>query len=280
MGKLILCSGKIAINPFYFSLSNTSVYSIEELCFYIYENIYAIDEELFQEKLIDWLMNEVDMSQLANKLKDLIKGEYSLKDLVITILCSCDYYVEKDIKDIITVMDKIDILSGVTKLKIKADNYLLYKRYISAARIYEHVLKSKDGGTLSAKDYASVKHNLGIVYLHTISYKAAATMFLEAYLSSREEASLIQYLYALKLGNHSEEFEQAVLEYQVREDLVDKIKMTINEKIIQSKEANRYNEVEKMGSFLQEGKINEFKKGVNSIICGWKNDYRRENINE
>ena len=42
MGKLILCSSVIAKNPYCFPMTKTKVYSIEEVCYYIRNNIYMI----------------------------------------------------------------------------------------------------------------------------------------------------------------------------------------------------------------------------------------------
>ena len=46
MGKLILCSGKSTNRPYVLSIIGYRAYSIEELCYYIYNNIYSIDESL------------------------------------------------------------------------------------------------------------------------------------------------------------------------------------------------------------------------------------------
>ena len=47
MGKLILCSSVIAKNPYCFPMTKTKVYSIEEVCYYIRNNIYMMQEEVF-----------------------------------------------------------------------------------------------------------------------------------------------------------------------------------------------------------------------------------------
>lgn len=275
MSKLILCSGKLAQIPFHFSLTNTNIYSIEELCFYIKENIYVMGEELYQEELVTWLKEEVDMPVISGKLGDLIKNGHSLKDVIVSILCSSDYYEEEEIQDLIQVIDQINNLSPISKLKIKADNYLLYKKYLSAARLYEQILNNKEAATLTPKEYGSIKHNLAIVYLHTISYKVAAETFLDAYSYSREAESLTQYLYALKLGKYEDEFNQAIAEYQVNDTLVEEIIGNIGIKLLEAKETVEYKQIQKLNTFLKIGKINDFQKVANPIICQWKNEYRQ-----
>ena len=62
MGKLIECSGKIADKPYHFRLTDTNVYSIEEVCYYIYNNIYIIREQIFDKDFSMWLRNELGMT--------------------------------------------------------------------------------------------------------------------------------------------------------------------------------------------------------------------------
>lgn len=276
MGKLILCSGKLASRPYHFSLSNTNVYTIEEMCYYIYNNIYAIHDELYQRELVDWLLNEVEMTEIAYKLDDLIIKNHSLKDIVVSILCSADYYDEKEIKHLIKIMDQIDHLSLIRKNIIKADNYLRYKRYANARRLYEQIIKDKEAITLTPEEYGDIKHNLATIYLHTVSYKEAAKVFLEAYNSNRKNGSLESYLYALKLGNFEEEFEQAVITFEVPSILIEEIKTNIELKLLEVKDTDDYQKLRKLKTYLQEQKISSFNNVVDQIIDEWKQEYRHE----
>lgn len=274
MGKLILCSGKLASRPYHFSISNTNVYTIEELCYYIYNNIYAIHDELYQKELVDWLLNEVDMTEIAYKLDDLINKNHSLKDIVVSILCSADYYDEQEIKDLIKIMDQIDHLSPIRKNKIKADNYLHYKRYGNARRLYEQIIKDKEAVTLTPEEYGDMKHNLAIIYLHTVSYKEAAKVFLEAYNSNRKNESLESYLYALKLGNFVEEFEQAVVTFEVPSLFVEEIKTNIELKLLEVKDSEEYQNLQKLKKYLKEQKMSSYNNVVDRMIDEWKQEYR------
>ena len=49
MGKLIQCSSRLAKKPYYFRITDTNVYSIEEVCYYIRHNIYILQAELFNK---------------------------------------------------------------------------------------------------------------------------------------------------------------------------------------------------------------------------------------
>ena len=54
----VLCQGKVAKKPYIMPYTRQKVYSLEELCYYIYNNIYTINEEFFEESLARWLREE------------------------------------------------------------------------------------------------------------------------------------------------------------------------------------------------------------------------------
>ena len=57
MENVILCSGKYAMVPFYMGDENVNIYSVEELCYYLYKNAFLIQEDLFSEELLNWMLS-------------------------------------------------------------------------------------------------------------------------------------------------------------------------------------------------------------------------------
>ena len=51
MSGYILCQVKRAKLPYYIENISTNIYSIEELCFYFYHNIYLLDSTILNEEL-------------------------------------------------------------------------------------------------------------------------------------------------------------------------------------------------------------------------------------
>lgn len=54
MSGYILCQVNGQKNPYYISNISTNIYSIEELCYYLYHNIYLLDETIINEQLLVW----------------------------------------------------------------------------------------------------------------------------------------------------------------------------------------------------------------------------------
>ena len=70
MSAMILCRGKVADNPLYIMQSGIRLYTEEELCYYIYNNIYILTNDFINDELITFLRDEVQvcLSQYLNQL--------------------------------------------------------------------------------------------------------------------------------------------------------------------------------------------------------------------
>ena len=55
MSAMILCRGKVADNPLYIMQSGIRLYTEEELCYYIYNNIYILTNDFINDELITFL---------------------------------------------------------------------------------------------------------------------------------------------------------------------------------------------------------------------------------
>ena len=151
----IVCEGKVAEHPYVMPYTGRKVYSLEELCCYLYENIYSINREFFQASLADWLREETDHEALAKKITEEIAQSAGLKDLVVTILCGCDYYKEEEIRKLIAVMDGIANLPLHKRKKIKADNFLRAGMYGKSLLEYRKLLQGGLAMNFTAGEYSA-----------------------------------------------------------------------------------------------------------------------------
>ena len=69
MSGYILCQTKKAQRPYFIENISMNIYSIEELCYYLYHNLYLADHTVFNEELCNWLRDELELVHLAAKLK-------------------------------------------------------------------------------------------------------------------------------------------------------------------------------------------------------------------
>lgn len=276
MAKFILCTGKLAEEPLHFPLTNFDVYSIEELCYYLYENIYTITEEIFNRKMVVWLREQLQMEKMADQLEEMIEAKNGMKDIVVSLLCSADYYTENEVKDIIKIIDEIEHLPLWGRRKMKGDNYLRYKKYTEAAKEYEKILHSKDAVHLAVEEYGNILHNLAIAHVHTKTLRAVAREFKEAYSRNNNEESLKQYLFALKLGKFEKEFAEEIIFYQVPEDRVKQYLEEFHSIIEEAKNLKIYKKIRKFSKLKEDGKVIEYYDNIEALIYKWKQEYKAE----
>ena len=77
MSGYILCQTQKAKIPYYIENISTNVYSLEELCYYFYHNLYLVDESILNEQLCRWLQEELNLPKLAAKLRSLFTRNFS-----------------------------------------------------------------------------------------------------------------------------------------------------------------------------------------------------------
>lgn len=275
MGKLILCSGARTKKPYSFPTVGMRLYSMEELCYFLFHHIYLIEEELFDETLFDWIESELKLPDRAEKLRQMKSIHADAKTMVTIILCSADYYTEYEIK---SYLKELDLIAGMPRLRrncIKADNYLRQQQYKEAEAEYEKLLNGGDASELSLEDYGDILHNLSIAKLHTSGFRTAAALFEQAYIRNQKEETLRQTLYAMKLVNDEELYEKKLYEYQVSDLLRQEIEETLKQKQEQAEQSNQMTELRLLWQYKQQGRVKEHLQGTEELIERWKGQLRQ-----
>ncbi len=274
MGKLILCSGKSTNRPYVLPVIGYRAYSIEELCYYIYNNIYSIDESLFTSSLNDWIGAELGLEARAEKLDQLIKQGADYTTLLAAVLCSSNYYTEQEIKQLLQKVDGIRAMPPARRWFLRANSYLKRKQYEEAAAEYDSLLVSKEASDLSPKDYGDVVHNLAIATLHIYGPDRAQELFFHAYERNRREESLRQYLYTLWLCCDNEEFDKKLSEYHVNNILRDEIVLRMEQLSSDALQSKEMDELYRLKNLLSSGERREVREKCSQIINRWIEEVR------
>ena len=107
MGSLILCHKKKASQPYKITRIHRKIYTIEELCYYLCNNLYLIDYTIMNEKICEWLYSELDMKELARDLLDLLQKNGTIEQFVLRILEQAKIYSEPEMEHIRNVLDRL-----------------------------------------------------------------------------------------------------------------------------------------------------------------------------
>ena len=91
MSGYILCQVKRAKNPYYISNISTNIYSIEELCYYLYHNIYLLDETIINEQLLVWMKEELHLRRLYQRLYVLLEEKKNIGEFILPIFKEINY---------------------------------------------------------------------------------------------------------------------------------------------------------------------------------------------
>lgn len=276
MGKLIQCSSVIARKPYLFRLTKTNVYSIEEVCYYIRNNIYMMQEEVFDREFALWLRGELHMDKVAEKLERLIDDHHNIKDIVVTLCCSCDYYEEQEINELIRIMDQIDRLPGYARRKKKGDNYLLCQSYEKAIEEYEKIFESDEILQAGTSVYGNIFHNMAVAFVNMGEFQKASELFLQAYEKNNKEKSLASCLYCLRFSKDVESFKRVVNDLQISEEQQSRWEKEFQEAMEQALQSKQVAQIEKLRGLVESGAVEEYYDKVHTHIIEWKNEYRKQ----
>lgn len=276
MGKLIQCSSPLALTPYHFRLTDTNVYSMEEVCYYIWHNIYMIQEEVFDREFVMWIEKELHMEETSHKLSCLIQDHKNLKDIVVTICCSCDYYDEEEINALIRLMDEIEQMPAYARKKHKGDTYLACHSYEKALEEYEKVFESDEILHAEKEAYGSIFHNMGVAYSNLAEFRKAAEYFLKAYEQNKKDASLSQGLFALRLSKDVEGYKKALVDFDVSPEKQLQWEKEYTQVISQSSQCREALKIEKLRNVMKSGNVAEYYDKVHKYVLDWKNEYRKQ----
>ena len=91
MGAVMICKNEPAETPYCIESMGVRIYSMEELAYFLYENIYLVDKKMLGQRLWDWLRTEMHNPELADRLQKGMEAGGSLQNMVLTILRSVDF---------------------------------------------------------------------------------------------------------------------------------------------------------------------------------------------
>ena len=84
MNNVCLCIGNYAKNPFYIKISDISLYSVEELCYYFMERVHLLDDSIVSADLVNWIRRECGLTELADELDVYVRKRVSVAAFVST----------------------------------------------------------------------------------------------------------------------------------------------------------------------------------------------------
>lgn len=239
MSGYILCQVKRARLPYYIENISTNIYSIEELCFYLYHNIYLLDSTILNEELCFWIRDELGLKKLAQKLYSLLDDEVKVGDFILPIFKEINYLSLEEFRRLNQQIQKIAQEPEVLRQKLKGDYLMEHGKYVNAIKVYQKALFEKQEKHSSEQDQlggqfvGGIYHNMGCAYARLFQMEEAIGCFSKAYEHLRTMGSIKSYLYAVYMERGEEGFEKKARELSVEgeqwEEILGEIKKTAGE---------------------------------------------------
>lgn len=192
MSKIWICRGKKAETPFRAEEQKIDLYSLEELCYYLYKNAEAVEESFFGEGLFGWLERELELPELSARLREgSAEGKNGLWCLEV-LLWESGFYTRRELEERMEDLNRLLQAEPEERGKLKADRELSEGKYKSAVRAYQQLLQQSLDRELESR----IWHNLGTAYAGQFLFARAAECYEKAYTMGRREDSRQQYLLA------------------------------------------------------------------------------------
>lgn len=218
-----LCLLGQAKKPYFIENIRTNIYSIEELCFYLYNNIYLIDESILNEKLCDWLRDELGLNRLYRQLYEQLEKKDGVAFFVSPIFREAGYLNSQQMREYQEKLTKLDVQSEDMKQKLRGDYLVKEKMFARAIWEYRQILKRRNPGKLGMQFYAGVWNNLGSAYAGLFQFEEAADCFYESYHLMKTKDTFRKYISALPLFLSEQEYKKRLEELRADSYLVAKI---------------------------------------------------------
>ena len=223
MGAVIICRGEPAETPYYIESMGIRIYSMEELAYFLYENVYLVDKKMLGPRLWEWIGTEMHNPELADRLKKGAEAGGSLQNMVMAILRSVDFYTQEELTQLTAKMKILNTYQEQERLKLRADEYFVGGNYQAAIYEYQKILDIRQNDRLGVKFYAHVWNNLGVCCCRLFLFGKAAQAFRTSWQYQKDPEVLKEYVYAMRLGLSDEDFEEAMELQNIRGEQLEEL---------------------------------------------------------
>ncbi|MEE1114483.1 MAG: hypothetical protein UHN88_05345 [Eubacterium sp.] len=222
MSKTILCQIKRADSPYYIEDIDLYVYSIEELCYFLCNNLNLVDVTFFGAALLDWLGADLQMAHLVKTLNRILDEEEnpSAEEMILAVVREIRWLDREEEKKLIGQMETLAARPYPVRRKLRADALVTHQKYTRAIATYTGILRYRKETAASEEEGAAVKdnlgeqfdgmvwHNMGVAYAKLFQFDEAAECMKRANELCYSHTTLVNYLFCVRLGKGEEAFEK------------------------------------------------------------------------
>ena len=224
-----LCQVKKARQPYFIESISTNIFTIEELCFYLQKNIYLLDQTIINERLLDWIRDELGLVRLYRKLYEQLEKGEGIGNFILPIFKEIGYLSHDEFRELQEKIREIEIQPDDLRRKLKADYLVNYRMYNNAIQEYSKLLKERNPGQMGVQFYAAVLSNMASAYAKLFLFEEAADCLWKSYETVRSNETYRRYLAVLSIYLPREEYEKRLKELKVPKAQREKVEAWVKE---------------------------------------------------
>lgn len=261
MGGYYLCRTRCTRHPFYIESIGRNIYSLEELCYYLSQYVYLIDETILNQKLCAWLGEELGLVRLQKILLRVLERQGTARDFILPLFQECGYLKRPELLLFQEQLAQIEVEPASVRKKMKADYLMEFGLYVNAIEEYERILAERGPGRLGTQFYAEILENEAAAYARLFEFEEAADCLWNSYQTQKSRKVYEKYLRILPLFLPAKKYQQRLEE--IRADREQALELWEDTKALMREGQN--------SSYAQEWKD----QTEEERISGLKEEYRR-----
>ncbi len=279
MSGLILCTKKSDI-PYKITDSNTNIYSIEELAYYLYNNAYFVDDSFFTWELIDYIEKKLKLKKIAEKLKFAMKQKMDFTEKVMIVITGSMYYTESEMKAFEKELKSISSKSMLERMNARAKMLYDNNKLLGAKLVYENILAGLNQPKQERPEksfYADVHYGMAKILCRMFYFKEALEEFQLAY-QLDDADHILKAIVNTKLMMKKTETAEIDLskEREIDKSLVDECELDFRDLVRNIKLSGEYERLERIFTYDGRRNLDEYYDNMQSVLGVWKEEYRSE----
>ncbi len=237
------------LSPLQIPRTGWMVYAFDELCWYVKENVSALDKEFFDERLFRWLDGLSGSSRFSDSLRRMKEEDRPMADLVRFLFSASDYISPAEQKEAAAALAALEKQDASERAGMVADYYYRYGRYMSAALQYQHAiwLSEHDEQASSTRGFRSgLWHNMGLALLR-LGDRESAVQCLQKAFQEKEDVTLVSECLSIQYMSGDEKaFRELAEKYRISDGVLSSIREACDKAGMEYENSERAAKLEEM----------------------------------
>jgi len=273
MGSYILCQQNKTTQAYYLESISTNIFSIEELCFFLYHNIYLLDDTIINDKLCHWIQKDLGLRDLGTKLSKQLQDGLDVEIFVLPIFKEINYLSHEEYKNLGLRLEQLDEQPAIVKEKLKGDCLVRYGKYLNGLKVYQKILGKVDETNLGGQFKGTIYHNMGCAYAKLFQMEEAIQCLKTACDLLHTKAAIKSYLGIIYMTQPAEEFTNEAFRLGVDDNTKDEILSELKTSANDENSSLSYDEFQKAKAKKMQGDSEGYYEAMDLLLEKMTREY-------